>query len=296
MTHLHRPHGTLTGPDGPVALAPEELGWSRAGLRVVELAPGQPLSFHTGRDEVVLLPLTATRVEVDAGGRRLTLDGRTSVFDRVSDFAYVGRDTAVTVSSEDGGQVAVPSARCDRPLPPAYGPADAVPVEVRGGGQATRQVTNLCSPEHWEHADALMCVEVLTPDGNWSSYPPHKHDDSPECPVANEEIYYFRVADAGTIHPSARGFALHRTYTTDGRLDENAAVRDGDVFCVPRGYHGPCVAAPGYDLYYLNVLAGPSGERSMAFCDDPEHHWVRDTWAGAPPDTRCPMTGAGGRS
>ena len=98
-----------------------------------------------------------------------------------------------------------------------------------------------------------MCVELLTPDGNWSSYPPHKHDDSPECPVNNEEIYYFRIGRAETL---ADGFGLHRLYTSDGQIDETVEVRDGDVFLIPRGYHGPCVAAPGYTMYYLNVLAG----------------------------------------
>lgn len=88
---------------------------------------------------------------------------------------------------------------------------------------------------------------------------------------------------------------MHRTYTADGELDENVAVRDGDVFLIPRGYHGPCVAAPGYPMYYLNVLAGPAPERSMAFCDDPAHGWVRDTWASVPPDPRCPVTDHRGR-
>ena len=121
-----------------------------------------------------------------------------------------------------------------------------------------------------------MCVELLTPDGNWSSYPPHRHDDSPECPVNNEEIYYFRVGRAGTTDYAADGFAMHRTYTPEGDVDATVTIGDGDVFLVHRGYHGPCAAAPGYPLYYLNVLAGPGGERSMAFCDDPAHHWVRD--------------------
>ena len=133
-----------------------------------------------------------------------------------------------------------------------------------------------------------MCVELLTPSGNWSSYPPHRHDDSPECPVNNEEIYYFRVGRDGTTDYAAEGFGLHRTYTPEGDVDVNLEVRDGDVFCVHRGYHGPCVAAPGYPLYYLNVLAGPGGERSMAFCDDPAHHWVRAAWDGMAPRPALP--------
>jgi 5-deoxy-glucuronate isomerase len=170
---------------------------------------------------------------------------------------------------------------------------------VRGAGPATRQVTNFASPESWPHADKLMCVELLTPDGNWSSYPPHKHDDSPECPVNNEETYYFRIGRAGSTDYEPDGFGMHRTYTGEREdpaevIDDNLVVRDGDVYLIPRGYHGPCIAAPGYTMYYLNVLAGPGGERSMAFCDDPAHHWVRDSWAGMPTDPRCPMTNAEG--
>jgi 5-deoxy-glucuronate isomerase len=145
------------------------------------------------------------------------------------------------------------------------------------------------SPGAFVGAHKLMCVEVLTPDGNWSSYPPHRHDDSPECPVNNEEIYYFRVDG-----PAESSFAYHRTYLPDGSLDERVIVHDGDVFLIPRGYHGPTAAAPGYPLYYLNVLAGPGGERSMAFCDDPTHAWVRATWEDMAPDPRCPMTSATG--
>ena len=161
-------------------------------------------------------------------------------------------------------------------------------------GGATRQVTNMMSPDTWRDASKLMVVELLTPDGNWSSYPPHRHDDSPECPVNNEEIYYFRIGVAGSTEYAPEGFGLHRTYTGDGRVDDNLTVSDGDVYLIPRGYHGPCVAAPGYTMYYLNVLAGPGGERSMAFCDDPTHHWVRQSWEGMATDPRCPMTDARG--
>jgi 5-deoxy-glucuronate isomerase len=155
------------------------------------------------------------------------------------------------------------------------------------------------TPGRFDGADRLMCCELLTPDGNWSSYPPHRHDGAGECLTKNEEIYYFRIGRAGAAGYASDGFAMHRTYTVADVHGEDAevnlAVRDGDVFLIPEGYHGPCVAAPGYPLYYLNVLAGPSDERSMAFCDDPTHHWVRDAWAGQPADPRCPMTSATGR-
>ncbi len=292
---LHRPLGTLRSGDHAVSLDADAAGWTYSGLRVLDLQPGQATTVAGSASELCVLPLSAERLTVSVDGLQMSVDGRSSVFARVSDFVYVGRDTDVEIVSETGGQVAIPSSRCDEALPPKYGPAENVAVETRGGGQATRQITNFLSPEAWDHADKLMCVEVYTPDGNWSSYPPHKHDDSPECEVNNEEIYYFRIGDSGTANYSTSGFGMHRTYTTDGEIDENVAVRDGDVFLIPRGYHGPCIAAPGYDMYYLNVLAGPGGERSMAFCDDPAHHWIRDTWSDDALDPRCPMVTAGGK-
>jgi 5-deoxy-glucuronate isomerase len=126
-------------------------------------------------------------------------------------------------------------------------------VEVRGAGPATRQVNNFGVPGVWDHADKLICCELLTPPGNWSSYPPHKHDASAPCPVVNEEIYYYRIAGDDQIMPSSKGFGYQRTYTGPEHedaglpaLDELVEVRDHDVVLVPHGYHGPCIAAPGY--------------------------------------------------
>jgi len=287
----------------------DDAGWTWTGLRVISLDAGEEVAFETAGTELVVLPLSGGAVVVDARPSEGTsegfeLEGRSTVFSRVTDFAYIGRDTALTLSSVDGCELALPMANCERALPPKYGPADEVETEARGGGPATRQVTNFLTPERWSHADKLMCCELLTPDGNWSSYPPHKHDDSPECEVNNEEIYYFRIGRAGTTQYDSDGFGIHRTYTGSradlaesdpaGLFDDNVVVRDGDVYLVPRGYHGPCIAAQGYPMYYLNVLAGNGGDRSMAFCDDPDHHWVRDTWADMALDPRCPMTSAQG--
>ena len=293
---LHRPSGTLADGDLAVALSPDDAGWAYSGLTVVLLAPGVERSIDLSDSEAVVLPLSVTDLDVTVDGEHFRLDGRVSVFDRVTDFAYAPKGATVVLCAPAGGDVAIATARCERRLTARYGNADDVAVELRGAGPATRQVNNFLSPEAWPHADKLMCVELITPDGNWSSYPPHRHDDSPECPVNNEEIYYFRIGVTGSSEYSAEGFGMHRTYTPDGSIDINVVIRDGDVFCVPRGYHGPCIAAPGYPMYYLNVLAGPGGERSMAFCDDPTHHWVRDTWADMATDPRCPMTTKNGRT
>ncbi|WP_280450099.1 5-deoxy-glucuronate isomerase [Nocardia brasiliensis] len=291
---LHRPAGTLGAGNDPVVLAPEDAGWHYTGLRVLTLASGQSRTLRTGEFEAFVLPLSGScTVRVDDVTFELT--GRDSVFTRVTDFAYVPRDAEVTLHAQSALEVALPMARCTNRLTPKYGPAEQVPVDVRGAGRATRQVTNFGVPGVWEHADKLNACELITPDGNWSSYPPHKHDEASDCEVVNEEIYYFRIADRDGITPSRTGFGMHRTYTADGLLDENVAVRDGDVFLVPHGYHGPCIAAPGYSMYYLNVLAGPGPQRSMAFCDDPVHSWVRGSWDDQPRDPRCPVTTHEGR-
>jgi 5-deoxy-glucuronate isomerase len=285
----------------PTVITPESAGWRYSGLRIVTLAPGVPQSVHTGDVELFVLPL-AGGVTVQVGAESFELAGRDSVFTAVTDFAYVGRDSELTLVSAAGAEVALPSARCTNRLPPVYGAAADVPVEVRGAGPATRQVTNFGAPGAWDHADKLVCCEVITPAANWSSYPPHKHDASAPCEIVNEEIYYYRIAGADQTTPSRTGFGLHRTYTGPEHaaaglpgLDESIEVRDGDVVLIPHGYHGPCVAAPGYPMYYLNVLAGPGPARSMAFCDDPAHAWVRDSWAGLAADPRCPVTSATGR-
>ena len=292
---LHFPHGTLTAGVDPVHLTAERAGWQRCVLDVLELAPGEARTVPTGDTERFVLPLSGA-FNVTCDGRTLELSGRVSVFTRVTDFAYVPRDATVEISSALGGQVALPGARCTERRELRYGPAEGVAVEVRGAGPATRQVTNFGSPQTWPHAEKLIAVELLTPGGGWSSYPPHRHDadvvDGVACPVANEELYYFRVAGPDGRTPSRQGFATHATYTADGAVDACVRVGDGDVFAIPRGYHGPCVAAPGYTLYYLNVLAGEGAERSMAFCDDPAHTWVRDSWADQPTDPRVPMTSA----
>lgn len=309
--NLHRPWGSITGSDGRVVeLTPEGAGWTWTGISVVEVAPGGSRTVRTGSSEAFVLPLAGAltvTVSTEAGEPLATyeLQGRDSVFSAVTDFAYVGRDSIVALTSpdgSDGAQVALPTARCSATLPPAYGAATDVPVEVRGAGNATRQVTNFGVPGVWDHAEKLICCELITPPGNWSSYPPHKHDSSEPCPVVNEEIYYYRIAGADHVTPSRTGLGYHRTYTGPEHaeaglapLDELIEVRDGDVVLVPHGYHGPCIAAPGYPMYYLNVMAGPGDERALAFCDDPDHGWVRDTWDDMSADPRCPVTSAAGR-
>ncbi|MHB8296041.1 MAG: 5-deoxy-glucuronate isomerase [Acidimicrobiales bacterium] len=286
--------GQVTDGTDTVAITPESAGWSYTGLRVIELEPGGERALETGSAELAVLPLAGSCV-VEAEAHRFELTGRRDVFSRVSDFAYIPIGTEVRITSAAGGRFAIPSARATHRFDPSYGPAEEVPVEVRGAGSATRQVNNFMAPAAFP-CDKLVAVEVITPAGNWSSYPPHKHDECREGEAVLEEIYYFETSRCGV--PAGRsmgeGFALQRLYSTDGKIDLCEEVRHGDVVLVPRGYHGPSAAAPGYDLYYLNVLAGPGPERTMAFCDDPAHHWARDAWAHDKPDPRLPFATAAG--
>jgi 5-deoxy-glucuronate isomerase len=287
MSKWYLPRGATADGAWSLVVTPEQAGWGYSGLRVLELAPGAEHRFATGAEELLVLPMEGGGV-VECGSRRFELAGRGGVFAGVSDFAYVPRDAEVRVSSPGGGRFILPSALATSRLEPAYGPAEAVPVELRGAGQASRQVNNVCTPASFP-ADKMIVVEVLTPAGNWSSYPPHKHDEQRADEVELEEIYYFEVA-------GDEGLGYQRVYSSgpDRQIDVLAEVRSGDVVLVPFGYHGPSMAAPGYDLYYLNVMAGPAQERAWRFCDDPAHAWVRGTWEGQEIDPRLPMTGPGG--
>jgi 5-deoxy-glucuronate isomerase len=284
LSDLLRSAGTLADRPDPVNLTPAAAGWSFAALRVIALAPGERRVVALEGFEAAVLPLSGScRVEI--GSHAFELDGRTNVFSRVSDFAYLPEGNEAVLTSREGGEFALPMARAERRLEPAHVPARAVAVEIRGGGAATRQVNNFMSADAFD-ADRLIAVEVLTPDGNWSSFPPHKHDEHTDREVPLEEIYYFRIRGDG-------GFGMHRTYTTEGDIDVTVTVRDGDVFLIPRGYHGPTVASPGHTMYYLNVMAGPA-ERAWRVCTDPTHEWLWELLADLGPDPRCPLTTAEG--
>lgn len=290
MPDLHLPAGTATDGSDPLLITPERAGWEHSGLRIIELAPGATRDVETGPFEMALIP-QAGSFTVEVADRRFDVAGRTDVWEQVSDWVYLPRDSRAVVRSEAGAIVALPMAiaKRHRPLQPAYVPADEVPVVVRGAGQATRTIVNFCNPDAFD-ADSLMAVEVYTPPGNWSSYPPHKHDGRPGSPAdcteaVLEEIYYFRIA-------GENGFGFHRTYAADDTFDETVTIRDGDAFLIPHGFHGPCVSPPGYPMYYLNVLAGPGEERSMAFCTDPDQAWIWDAWQQVEQDPRCPVVGA----
>ena len=279
--------------EGPFSLVitPESAGWGYSSLRIVELPASGTVSFATGEDEMVVLPLSGGCV-VEGEGERFEITGRRDVFSRVTDFAYMPRDAEVTLSSASGGRFALPAARATRRLPARYGPAERVSVELRGAGQASRQVNNFCMPGTFE-ADKLIAVEVLTPGANWSSFPPHKHDEERGGETRLEEVYYFEVRASGPQGPviGSDGPGYQRVYSSgaDRQIDVCTEVRSGDAVLIPHGWHGPSMATPGYDLYYLNVMAGPGTERAWRICDDPAHAWVRGTWDAQEVDPRLPL-------
>ena len=284
---LHVPAGS-TGHDSlTVDISAADAGWTYSGLRVAVLEAGESLALDTGDDELLVLPL-AGGVDVETGGEVHRLTGRSGVFEGITDSLYVPRRTAMTLTSAAGGRFALPAATAVRDLPVRYLGRDQVRTDLRGAGDCSRQVNNYALHNGVETSH-LLCCEVLTPGGNWSSYPAHKHDRRGADERELEEIYYFEIASSPAGDP---GFGLHRTYASDPDrpIDLCVEIRDGDVALVPHGYHGPCVAAPGYDMYYLNVMAGPDEDLVWLAPDDPAHHWIRDTWEGQDVDPRLPMT------
>ncbi|MGW1808548.1 5-deoxy-glucuronate isomerase [Streptomyces sp. NPDC002078] len=268
-TDLHLPRGATANAQYAVDIDPKLAGWTHSSLRVVELAPGGTHTFTTGDSEWIVLPLEGgCTVQIATASNEqevFQLLGRESVFADVSDFAYVPRDARVQIASGAGGRFALAGAKCERRLPARYGPAPEVPVEERGSGSCARRVRNFASADSFD-CDKLIAVEVITPGGNWSSYPPHKHDERrPGEESELEEIYYFEI-------DGPKGLGYQRVFPSRaGGADVLAEVRSGDAVLVPDGWHGPSIAQPGHDMYYLNVMAGPGETREWRICFHPDH-------------------------
>jgi 5-deoxy-glucuronate isomerase len=277
-------------PPYTVDVTPESAGWTEASLKVVELGSPPELTLPTADTEVMILPLSGGGT-IEAGGQAFELSPRAAVFDGPADMVYIGVHSTFTLRGE--GRFAICGARAKRQLPNRRVAAADVPVELRGTGNCSRQVHNFGTAGVFE-ADSLIACEVITPGGNWSSYPAHKHDEDSPVESQLEEIYYFEIHSGRgpDVAPDdapadSRGFGYHRVYGTPQRpIEVLEEVRDGDVVLVPHGYHGPSVAAPGYHMYYLNVMAGPGPERAWLACDDPAHGWDRGTWPTQPIDVR----------
>ncbi|ROS48079.1 5-deoxy-glucuronate isomerase [Frigoribacterium sp. PhB24] len=284
--------GALRRGDWESVVDDELAGWQHTGLRVAELGPGGRLPLPAAGVERLVVPLSGSfMVEHRVSGALETthLAGRASVFDGPSDVLYLSTGASATIEGE--GRVAVAEAPTAEVHPSRHVRRDEVPVELRGAGRSSRQVHNFGTPQVLDAGRFIVC-EVITPAENWSSWPPHKHDELQAGQESRlEEIYYFETAVERGLDgpPQADPFGFVRAYSSPaGEIDVLAEVRTGDVALLPHGWHGPCVAAPGYDLYYLNVMAGPDPERVWHISDDPAHGWIRATWEAQDVDPRLP--------
>ncbi len=259
---LHHPGSP--GPEGSIhRITPEDAGWSFVGFEVVCLAPGQSIDRVIEGREVCLV-LVSGRAAAEAAGQDFgTIGERDSPFEGLPWSVYVPPGAHWSVEAEGPCELAICSSPATGRLPARLIKPEEVGEETRGTGTNTRHVRNIL-PDTAD-AESLLVVEAITPGGHWSSYPPHKHDtNDPPRETYLEETYYHRLRRGS-------GFALQRVYTDDRSLDETMAVGDRDVVLVPRGYH-PVGAPHGFDLYYLNVMAGPV--REWRFSMSPDHAFL----------------------
>ncbi len=259
-----------------------DAGWSLLNMEVRRLARGETWRHETGEHEAAFVVLGGRCAIVSNRGQWPAVGRRRTVFGGMPHALYLPRRSTVTVTAASEH---VEIAHCwvatseDHPAR-LITPRDSE-IEIRGGGRATRQINTIIAPGFDCHR--IVAVEVYTPGGNWSSYPPHKHDVHREDAAGHvleadlEEFYYYKIERAA-------GFALQRVYTADRALDVTVVARDNDIVLVPEGYH-PVGAAHGYTCYYLNFLAGTA--QSLANSDDPDHAWVKTTWE--PRDPRVPL-------
>lgn len=256
---------TQPDPDGCLLkITPETAGWSYVGFSVHTLAPGQTFSCETGTQEICVVLLTGKANAATERERWTDLGQRMSVFEQIPPYAvYAPAGDRITIEALTQVEFALCAAPGKRGRAARLIAPGQVGVLQRGAGNTERTIHNIL-PET-EPADSLLVVEVFTPGGHWSSYPPHKHDrEALPDESCLEETYYYK------INPG-HGFAMQRVYTDDRSLDAVLVARDGDAVLVPRGYH-PVSAPPGYDVYYLNVMAGPV--RTWKFYNDPQHAWL----------------------
>jgi 5-deoxy-glucuronate isomerase len=263
-------HSTeITFPSTGIQVGPDEAGWTYISLRTIRIAAGATFSYASQAEEVCLVPLQGSAI-VEAVGERWPINRPGTVFDGKPTALYLPRESSFTITAQNDCEIAITGSRATKRFPPRLIEPDDIDVEIRGAGNAARQINHIVKPEF--PADKLLVVEVFTPSGNWSSFPPHKHDVSNMPTESNlEEIYYYRI-------DPPEGFGLQRLYSADGSFDHAWVIKDGDALLVPEGYHAFAVAH-GYTGYYLNVLAGDESERTMQPSDDPAHAWVRSTWS-----------------
>lgn len=260
-------------------IEPADAGWTYISFSVRTLGAGETLKLPANGAERALVPLSGI-AEATAGDRTWRFGGRDSVFDGLGHCLYLPRDTEVTVTAATPLELAIAGAPASERHEPVLVTPDDVAIELRGGGNASRQVGSLMLPDF--PADRLHVIEVWTPGGNWSSFPPHKHEQDRDGESELEETYYFRLRDP------ENGWAVQRVYSPEREFDLTRSVRDGDLLLIPWGYH-TTVAAHGHDLYYLNVLAGPAPKRTLQAFQEPCLKATQEAWPDQGIDSRLPL-------
>ncbi len=265
-----------------VRITPQTAGWETLHFAARRMKRGEQWQHETAANEYAIVILGGVCSVRSSRGEWLEIGRRPDVFSGMPYTLYLPRRTRFTLeATSDSLDIAYGWCSVDTDYPPRLVTPDQVPVEIRGGENASRQINGMIPPGF--NCQRLIAVEVYTPSGNWSSYPPHKHDEHREDKNGNlleadlEEIYFYKI-------DRPEGYAYQRVYTRNGRLDELVMARDNDLVLVPEGYH-PVVSARGYTTYYLNFLAGSA--QSLANSDDPDYAWVKETFQEK--DPRLPV-------
>jgi 5-deoxy-glucuronate isomerase len=264
------------------SLTSEQAGWTHLNFKAELLILNQQITITTGDFEYCVV-LLGGNFKIECQDQIWeTKNGRKNVFSGIGHAMYVSRNSTFTLTAQaEQTDIAICWVKTDQDHPPRMKRPEEAAIEFRGGDNANRQINSLLEPGF--DCDRIVCVEVYTPSGNWSSFPAHKHDERKIDSEGNlieanlEEIYFYKI-DKPT------GYAIQQVYTDDLSLDEIIRVRDNEAVLVPRGYH-PVVAGHGYNVYYLNFLAG--SDQSLANTSDPQHDWIYGTWKGS--DPRLPM-------
>ncbi len=263
----------------------QDAGWDYLNFETRLFGNNETFSEDTGENEYCIVLLGGNFKVKSNKGAWETRNGRKDVFSGIAHTLYLSRNTSFTLTAQaDNTDIAICRVATNEDHPPYLKQPEEAAIEFRGGDNANRQINSLLQPGFNCHK--IVCVEVYTPSGNWSSYPAHKHDERKIDANGNlleaalEEIYFYKI-------DKPNGFAIQQVYTDDRSLDEVIKVHNNEVVLVPRGYH-PVVAGHGYNVYYLNFLAG--SDQSLANTPDPQQEWIFGTWKGQ--DPRLPIVTA----
>lgn len=270
-------------------ISSDRAGWNLLNFNARIIKPGQKWKGSTGSNEYLFVLMGGNFEAITSAGTWKTVNGRRNPFSGLPHALYLPPQTNYEIIPVGGPlDIACGWSPSDEIFTAGFiTPADVenMGIELRGGDNASRQINRILPPGSQCHR--LVCVEVYTPSGNWSSFPAHKHDRRKADPLTGklteadlEEIYFYKTE-------KPQGFAYQKIYNDDRSLNELAEAHNNDVILIPEGYH-PVVACHGYNIYYLNFLAG--SDQSLASTDDPDHKWIYGTWKGM--DPRLPLVTA----